>query len=138
MKKYYIALDVPYDFNPEELDIDIKYKDDINIAEEGFINGESLVEDLLNKVSIAKDTVGEHDVVRVTFPPQLHDYIDYESLNNWHKQLETAYKCPVIIYLDDLNVFVEEADKAIDMLNGMIAKIKVRSAVKQTSGIILP
>lgn len=131
MKKYYFALEVPDDFNPEELDIDFKYKDDITVSREGFID-----EDLLSKLNIKKDTVGENDVVRFTFP--VDDTINYETLDLFREMLEYAYKCPVVGHADNLELFVENADKAIDMFNGMIAKIKVRAAVKSTTGIILP
>ena len=36
MKQYQITLDVPDDFDPEAMEIDLQYDGDITIASEGF------------------------------------------------------------------------------------------------------
>ena len=150
MKQYQITFNVPDDFQPDELSLSANYdrgENEISIAEEGFTEEseeigkiwEELQTLIKEKLDLKVDTVPENSVVRITFPPEaVADYQALTSLNILKDAVESTYKCPCIIYCGTLEVMVENADDAIKMLNGMIAKIKTRAAVKDTSGIVLP
>lgn len=155
MKQYSIVLNVPDDFVPEELDIKANYGDSpdlISIADEGFIEDDSYadadisedtvnrIKDMLdNDVKLGVDVVPENSVVRVEFTKEFseqpHFFQDITALMQY---IESRYKVPCVCYLNDLDVLVDDADDAVKMFNGMIAKIKTRAAVKDTSGIVLP
>lgn len=138
MKKYILALDVPDDFNPEEMDINISSKQDIDISSEGFINFDTLSEEIIKNSDIKLETIDEHSVALFKCSSEVAQSYGIENFDQIRQSLEENLKCPVIGYVDDLELFVENADQAIDMFNGMIAKIKVRAAIKPTTGIILP
>lgn len=141
MKQYHITLNVPDDFVPEEMGVDLQYKDEITIAAEGFQDLTEGYQKFLtnNKITAKKESASEHDVVIFKFPKEV--YGDPETitfLNILKQQLETTFGCPVVGFIDDIDILVENADQAIDMFNGMIAKIKVRAATGVTNKIILP
>lgn len=140
MKQYRLTLNVPDNFNPEELAVDLGYKDDIQIVDEGFVDNKysEIIESTIKAASIEKKHADQNEVVLVKFPNTCVDDPGFRTvLNILRQRLEETFDCPVVCYLNDLEILVENADQAIDMFNGMIAKIKVRSAVKETSKIIL-
>jgi len=140
MKQYQFTLSVPDDFNPEELAIELNYKDGIQITNEGFLNEQysEAIDSLIQSASIEKKSGDKNEVVLVKFPRDNVNNPEFGVvLDMLMQRLEEVLDCPVICYVDDLEILVENADQAIDMFNGMIAKIKVRAAVKETSKIIL-
>lgn len=148
MKQYQILFDVPDNFVPEQLALQATYDDPeaantITISDEGFVDGNQALEltDELktfieNHTVILKDGSNEHDVVRIMFSSNSN--VELDQLQTVTKVCEVVYQCPCICCTSDLDVLVENSDEAIKMLTGMIAKIKTRAAVKDTSGIILP
>ena len=146
MKQYQAVFNVPENFDPEKVELQATYGviEDaglMSIAEEGFVDGEQeitltpeLEQFVKDRTVILKDGSNENDVVRIMFD----EGADAADLQMIVKVCEAIYKCPCICLSANMEVFVENADEAIKMLNGMIAKIKTRAAVKDTSGIILP
>lgn len=147
MKSYEIVFSVPDDFDPEEMILNVQYKDgDIAIEDEGFIDElvpasilEQVDDFLNNDLRLIKDTVNEGDIVRMIFTPEAAQLPFFDKiLVSLKEAIEATYKVPCIAHMNNIDVLVENADEAINMLNGMIAKIRTRAAVKDTSGIILP
>ena len=152
MKQYQITFAVPDDFVPEEMELQAGYGSEpgtIQLVEEGFVEPDSMNVDetweklktlVQDKVNILVDNIPENAVVRITFPANIvsDDESSLLSLNALKNAVESTYKCPCICYTDSIDAMVENADQAIDMLNKMIAKIKTRYAVKDTSGIVIP
>lgn len=140
MKQYHITLNVPDDFNPEEMGLDLQYDGDITIAAEGFQDLTEAYEKFLtdSKITIKKETVSEHDVVIFKVPKEVYEDPGAGTfLNILKQQLEATFKCPVVGYINDIDILVENADQAIDMFNSMIVKVKVRAATGVTNKIIL-
>ena len=135
MKEYNLVLSVPDDFDPEQLEVDLGYPEDVQIVREGFPDFE---DKLISSIDVKKDTVGPNDVVRFVIEKDSYLCTDPSMVVRIKDMLEAKYGCPVIGYIGDLDLFVENADQAIDMLNGMIAKVKVRSAVGNSGKLILP
>jgi len=139
MKQYALILNVPDDFNPEELQINLDYKDEVELCLEDFVDNLTYLDPelFLEKIDVSKIHVGENDIVRFTFPESAAEAHGLEYLNAIRDTLESTCKCPVVGYANNMEVFVDNADDAIKMFNGMIAKVKTRAAVKSTSNIIL-
>ena len=140
MKLYKITFEVPDDFNPDELELNASYKDEINISSERFVNAQKdeILQIIKDKCTFEKATIGENDVIIFKFPKEALDLPDAMTyLTSIRTAIETNFGCPAVGFVGDIDVLVENADQAIDMFNGMIAKVKVRSAVKDTSKIIL-
>lgn len=148
MKLCYITMEVPDDFNIDEDIEGVQFVDSVDYEKVNVIGCQELeprqltISDEDSKkfqelCKIKKDEVNEHTVIRLMLPPNFSD-MDSAFFSQTKDLLEATYKCPVLIMVDDMDLLVENADTSIDMLNKMIAKIKVRSAVKDTSGIVLP
>lgn len=147
MKQYQMTFNVPDDFDPEEMIMNVQYeKGEITIEGEGFYE-DMIPTDILNSIDdflkndlrLVKDAVKEGDVVRMVFTPESARLPFFGKVINALKvAVEETYEVPCIAHMSSIDVLVESADEAIDMLNKMIAKIKVRSAVKDTSSIVLP
>lgn len=147
MKQYQMIFNVPDDFDPDEMIMNVQYeKGEITIDGEGFCENtihssiiSSIDEFLKNDLRLVKDAVKEGDIVRMIFTPEAARTPFFgEVINALKVAVEETYKVPCIAHMSSIDVLVESADEAVDMLNKMIAKIKVRSAVKDTSGIVLP
>ena len=150
MKQYQITFAVPDDFNPDELELNAGYKDEITICDESYVSEDSnaasflanISEGLLqfmkdNNIEISKESAGEHDVVVFKFPPEILQHAESSTyISLIRQQLEQAFGCLTIGIVNDIDLLVENADEAIKMLNGMLAKVKVRSAVKETTKIL--
>ena len=132
MKTYTIALNVPDDFDPEKLGVDLSYEEDIEIAHEGFFS----LENFRDSIEPIRQDVTEHSVVTFKFPPEaLNDPI---ALNLIKDKFECEFGVPAVGYVNSIDLLVQNADDAIAMFEKMIAKVKTQAAVKQTSGIVLP
>ena len=150
MKQYQIVFNVPDDFVPEELELTASYgkgQGEISIEGESFIKSseedvtkawEELKSIVEEKISFKIDEVPENSVIRILFPPEVAtDFESLSSLNTLKDAVEAVYRKPCICYCNSMDLMVDNADDAIKMLNGMIAKIKTRAAVKNTSGIVI-
>ena len=137
--RYQLTLEVPDDFNPEEMGIELSYKDEVTIVSEGFtLSSDSTLDELLKSIEVKKETIDEHSVVIFKFPKAIMELPEGPTVINMLKdRMESEFGCPAVGYLDDIDILVENADEAINMFNGMIAKVKVRSAVGNASKIIL-
>lgn len=137
MKHYQIVLEVPDNFNPEELDMTVSYQDDIEIFSEGFTNDDELSEKLksiIESCEISTIEVKDNDVVLFKFD----DSVQPEEASIAMLTIEEKTGRPALGVNKDIDLLVEDADSTIEMLNGMIAKVKTRAAVKDTSSIVLP
>ena len=148
MKFVQIVLVVPDDFDPDKDIEGITFSEDCDVDSVEILKQEEVSEKLLSsqevlqamldeKVKMLKDQVDDHSIVRIMINPEV-PAVDPSILQRTMQVVEETYKCPCICLVDDMNLFVENADEAIKMLNGMIAKVKTRAAVKDTSGIVLP
>jgi len=128
MKQYQLTFGVPDDFNPEELEINVTYKDDIEIIDEGYRDFYKKIEDLITeKVSLlTKNTEGDN-VVIFKFPGELTQFPQY--ITHLKEVLELKTDKTVIGVLDNVDILVQNADDAIEMLEGMIGKIKARALI---------
>ena len=143
MKHYQITFNVPDDFNPDEMELNASYKDDITIFSEGFEDILSKMPEFLSKyANIDKLKVDEKDVILVYISKECYEAMPDSEIGIYmsliKKSLEDAFNCPVLVFVNDLEILVQNANQAIDMFNGMIAKVKVRAAINDTSKIILP
>lgn len=146
MKQYQITLEVPDEFDPEEDIINIQFGNEadvesISIVDEQFVSAEKYIERfeeikklIESNCDFKLDDLKDDSVIRIMFDPT----DDVSNLQEVLTYVEMIYNRKCICLCNKLDVLVENADEAINMLNGMIAKIKVRSAVKDTSGIVLP
>ena len=132
MKQYTITFDVPDDFNPDEMALNVQYPAEIALADEGFFNMEELIKE---KIKVSEIKPEEGKVILFTFPSER---VGVENLTKMRDTLETVTGLPAIGYISDFDVLVQQADEAINMFNGMIAKLKLHSAVKETSEIVIP
>lgn len=137
MKQYQITLGVPDDFNPEELDMTVSYKDDIEILSEGFTD----IADIKKKLQAIVDNCElstiepkENDIILFKFD----ESTSAEEAKSIMFVIEEKTGRPAIGMSKSLDVLVEDANATVEMLNGMIAKVKTRAAVKETSKIVLP
>lgn len=128
MKQYQLTFEVPDDFNPEELEINMTYKDDIEIIDEGYRDFYQKIEDLVAKkvLLLTENTEGDN-VVIFKFPGELTQFPQY--INHLKEVLELKTDKTVIGVLDNVDILVQNADDAIEMLEGMIGKIKARALI---------
>lgn len=128
MKQYQLTFEVPDDFNPEELEINVTYKDDIEIIDEGYRDFYKNIEDLITKkVSLLSENTGGDNVVIFKFPGELTQFPQY--ITHLKEVLELKTDKTVIGVLDNVDILVQNADDAIEMLEGMIGKIKARALI---------
>lgn len=136
MKKYILELDVPNDFNPDEMDVEISYPNDdsISVSNEGFIDSIYLLEDVrraidnmdyLDKLGEVKST----DVVIFRYSVEFMDS-DPETVILIQKLLESKLGCTVIGLVGDVDVLVQNSAEAINMLKAMIDKINAKAIIK--------
>lgn len=88
----------------------------------------SKLDKLTEDDSVIIDTVKveEDDTITVMFPESILLNIGAEGLQHIVQNLQITYpNNPVIAIMNDMDVLIQEADQAIEMLEGMIAKIKI-------------
>ena len=137
MKQYQITLGVPDDFNPEELDMTVSYKDDIEILSEGFTDIADIKEKLqtiVDNCELSTIEPKENDIVLFKFD----ESTSAEEAKSIMFVIEEKTGRPALGMSKSLDVLIEDANATVEMLNGMIAKVKTRAAVKETSKIVLP
>jgi len=137
MKQYQITLGVPDDFNPEELDMTVSYKDDIEILSEGFTDIADIKEKLqaiVDNCELSTIEPKENDIVLFKFD----ELTSAEEAKSIMFVIEEKTGRPALGMSKSLDVLIEDANATVEMLNGMIAKVKTRAAVKETSKIVLP
>lgn len=119
MKEYYLALEVPDDFDPEQLGIELDYPEEVEIKSEGEL-------DQLVDFEIELKEKTENSVAVIKFPVEAG-----ESSRLVMSVVENKLGIPAIGIVNDFNLLVENADEAVKMLEGMIQKIKSASIRKQ-------
>lgn len=137
MKQYQVTLGVPDDFNPEELDMTVSYKDDIEILSEGFTDIADIKEKLqaiVDNCELSTIEPKENDIVLFKFDESMGP----EEAKSIMFIIEEKTGRPALGISKSLDVLIEDANATVEMLNGMIAKVKTRAAVKETSKIVLP
>lgn len=137
MKQYQITLGVPDDFNPEELDMTVSYKDDIEILSEGFTDIAEIkkkLQAIVDNCELSTIEPKENDIVLFKFD----ESTSAEEARSIMFIIEEKTGRPALGMSKSLDVLIEDANATVEMLNGMIAKVKTRAAVKETSKIVLP
>lgn len=134
MKKYQITFEVPDDFDPEELELEAKYKDTISVSDEGFVTVTSgdLAKILEEKLTAVSERVSTGDVIILKYPIEVADQLAYDGgimLQNWVQKIESKTGFPVLAMLDSIEFMVENKEESIAMLKAMIEKIEVRSSI---------
>ena len=119
MKEYYLALEVPDDFDPEQLGIELDYPEEVEIKSEGEL-------DQLIDFEVELKEKTENSVAVIKFPVEAG-----ESSRLALSVVENKFGIPAIGIVNDFNLLVENADEAVKMLEGMIQKIKSASIRKQ-------
>lgn len=70
--------------------------------------------------------VEEDDSITIMFPESFLYDVGAEGLQQIVQNLQTTYpNNPVVAIMNNMDVLIQEADQAIEMLEGMIAKIKI-------------
>ncbi len=144
MKTYQITFAVPDDFNPDEMEINVGYKDELSICDEGFNSISDSLDKFLSDsgINLEELQLKEDSVIIFKVPVSVADSMNQSELavyfNMIKNGLEAATGKKVMGYIDNIDVLVKNANDAIDMFNGMIAKIKLRDSIKDTTGIIVP
>lgn len=127
MKLYNLTLSVPDDFDPEQLELNMNYPDEINLSGEGFVS----IEDILSKCEIDVSKISESSVVIFRFPQELVDQPGGpEQLNDIKVYLESQLKCTVIGLTNNIELLVQNSAEAIQMLQGMMNKINSKAIIK--------
>lgn len=119
MKEYYLALEVPDDFDPEQLGIELDYPEGVEIKSEGEL-------DQLIDFEIELKEKTENSVAVIKFPVEAG-----ESSRLIMSIVENKFGIPAIGLVNDFNLLIENAGEAVKMLEGMIQKIKSDSIRKQ-------
>lgn len=131
MKQYQLTLSVPDDFDPEQLEIDLSYKDDIEIVNEGYTDDHEILDAITNtiekKVDLSTLKVDGDIVVLFKFPGELTQFPTY--INHLKEALELKTKKPVVGLLDNIDILVQNADESIKMLEEMAGKVKARALI---------
>lgn len=129
MAIYQFRLDVPDDFDPEELSIELDYDGQITILDEGFVDVDKIAKQLVDSAKLDKLEVAETSVVVFKFPSSIAEVAPnfVQAIQN---SLEAMLGCTVIGLVDDMDLLVQNSAEAIKMLEGMIAKIKSKSLIK--------
>jgi len=123
MKHYQITFQVPDDFVPEDLELNVTYKDEIEIVQEGEVSVESL---LANQINLTNQKREDGDVFLFKYP----DKMSPEFATAVKDYLAEALPDNTVIGLvDSIDLLVQNSDQAIEMLEQMINKVKTRSAI---------
>ena len=115
MKEYQITLQVPDDFDPEQLEL--SYPEEFEVVAEGEFNPLDYVDKIGN--------VQEDSVVMFKFPPNtdpgfanwLQNYLEKEFPDN-----------KVLGFVGDIELMIQNEAEAVNMLEQMIAKVKSGAA----------
>lgn len=125
MANYRIVLDVPDDFDPTAMDIELSYPDDsVTILSESFEDNTDTIE----KLHISEHDINKNSVVLIKVPPEFSN--NFEDIRTIQELLEAKYGCITLSMLDDIDFMVQNSAEAIDMLKKMIDKINLRSSIK--------
>ena len=127
MLNYQVTFEVPEDFNPPDLKMQVQYPEQVKIIDQHFSNsieGLALQAISLNEIPLdGKDAI----IVRIS-----HPYLyDSEDITNLVETLEEKLQRPVIGLTDDFDVDPKTSDEAIKMLENMIENIKNRTEDSQ-------
>lgn len=123
MKHYQITFEVPDDFVPEEMELNVGYKDHVAITQEGEVNIEELLKD---KVEIVKQEYSEGNILIFKHPEEMSP----EFATSVMRYLEAVVPNSTAIGLvNNVDLLVQYPEEAVKMLEGMINKIQTRAAI---------
>lgn len=129
MKPYTITLDVPDDFDPELLEVELAYpSDNLEIKSEGFLSSEELTK-TIDSMSIETVKLSPSNVVIVKFPADSNPEPTQYFLNILKDQFEEI-GCTFIAIVNDMDVLVQNSAEALKMLEMMKQKINSKSIIK--------
>lgn len=127
MKEYHFTLQVPDDFDPEQLAVDLSYPEqDVEIINEGFNTN---LEEIVKNIKLETLNISSTSVVIIRASQSYFD-TDIESIIALQKYIEGKYECTTLALTDDIDVLVENAAEATDMLKRMIDKVNSKSIIK--------
>lgn len=144
MKTYQITFAVPDNFDPDEMELNVGYKDELSICDEGFNSLSDSIDNFLSNsgISLEEMKLKEDSVIIFKVPVDVANSMNQSELavyfNMIKNGLEAATGKKVMGYIDNIDVLVKNANDAIEMFNGMIAKIRLMDSIKDTTGIIVP
>lgn len=144
MKTYQITFAVPDNFDPDEMELNVGYKYELSICDEGFNSLSDSIDNFLSNsgISLEEMKLKEDSVIIFKVPVDVANSMNQSELavyfNMIKNGLEAATGKKVMGYIDNIDVLVKNANDAIEMFNGMIAKIRLMDSIKDTTGIIVP
>ena len=124
MKHYYFTFEVPDDFDPEKLEINAAYPEEVSLVSEGF----NIEDDILAKLKVEQIDPKDTSVVLFRFPKELV-VSDPAVLEYIKALLEQSCNCTVVGLINDIEVLVQNSAEAIQMLRGMIDKNNSKSII---------
>ena len=126
MKNYQITLEVPDDFDPDKLDFDATYPEDIVVTGEGFFD----MKDVLKSIDLEHVKANQSNVVIFKYPEEIADQAPMfpDILRSY---LESKLEgCTVIGMIKDIDILIANSVEATKMLQGMIDKINSKAIIK--------
>ena len=126
MKNYQVTLEVPDDFDPDKLDFDATYPEDIAVTGEGFFD----MEDVLKSIDLENVKANQSNVVIFKYPEAIADQgpMFPDILRSY---LESKLEgCTVIGMIKDIDILITNSVEATKMLQGMIDKINSKAIIK--------
>lgn len=125
MKTYHFTLEVPDDFDPGQLELNLNYPEDISILDEGLFS----LEDIAKMIKVDQIKVLPNSVVTIKFSEEaMNDPGLIQLFTSTLK--ETLKDCTVISMIDDMDILVQNSAEATKMLQGMLDLIKSKSIIK--------
>ena len=132
MKYYCLEIAMPDDMDPSNVTVSYPGEDGTSVtaslSDEAIVN---IADDLGFSMSI--EELPKDAVAILKYDP----YMEYEDMESIHRYVETALGRTTIGFVGDIDLLIENAPEAIDMLEKMIAKIKIQQGTPNTSKIIL-
>lgn len=127
LKTYHFSLEVPDDFDPGQLEVNLSYPEDITILDEGLFS----LEDIASMIKLDELKVASNSVVVVKFSKDLVDHPELVQItvSALKTQLNDLH-CTVISMVDDVDMLVQNSAEATKMLQGMLDLVKSKSIIK--------
>lgn len=132
MQDYQLVLNVPDDFDPLQLDVELSYPEaEIGIAREAFdVTVSELSKKIIENCKLDLTKITENSVVIFKFPQSLAVEAGPQFIKQIQLELEANLHCTVLGLVDDIDLLVENSAEAVKLLEGMLAKVKSKSIIK--------
>lgn len=123
MKYYKVVFGVPDNFNSDELKWAYN-KDNVNVCKEGFVEVDSLDENLADKLDLSSISTKDNDVVICKVDAETFDDISLVDLRDMVRHIEKVVGRPVVMLPNDSDLTALSKKEAVDMLEDMIQKLQ--------------